>query len=270
MGSMPLENGSPGPAVATTALHVEHLSFRYGTTPVVDDLSFTVPAGTIAGLIGPNGSGKTTTLRLVTGILNADWGSIAINGIPLADSAIEAKRQFAFAPDSPTGFDHLTIHEYLALFAALQDADSEFSARAQNLLGVMDLSPHRDRLLGRLSHGTRRKVSIVAAIALVRPLLLLDEATSALDPEAVIALESLLRSSVRYGNAALVATQDIYFAERICDVVFMLSGGELKASGTPEALCRSYGATDLRGAFVAATGLDHMLEGIDEIFTPPQ
>ena len=228
MGAMPLEDSSSDPESAPLALRVDHLSFHYGTTLAVDDLCLTVPRGTVAGLIGPNGSGKTTTLRLITGILEADAGSIGIQGVSLRATPVDAKRRFAFAPDSPSGFDHLTVQEYLDLYAALQSADPEYGVRATNLLGVMDLQPHANRLLAKLSHGTRRKVSIVAAIALVRPLLLLDEATSALDPESVVVLESLLRSAVRYGGAAVVATQDIYFAERTCDLIFMLAEGRLK------------------------------------------
>ncbi|TMD48032.1 MAG: ABC transporter ATP-binding protein [Chloroflexi bacterium] len=269
MGAMPVEDGSREPEAAPLALRVDHLSFYYGTALAVDDLSLTVPAGTIAGLIGPNGSGKTTTLRLITGILEGKHGSVDIQGIPLRDAPVEAKRRFAFAPDAPSGFDHLTVQEYLDLYAALQSADPEYGARASNLLGVMDLQPHTNRVLGKLSHGTRRKVAIVAAIALVRPLLLLDEATSALDPESVIVLESLLRSAVRYGCAAVVATQDIYFAERTCDLIFMLAHGQLKAAGSPDELRRTFGAADLRGAFMKATGLTHVLEGIDDVLAPP-
>jgi ABC-2 type transport system ATP-binding protein len=269
MGAMPLEDSSSDPESAPLALRVDHLSFHYGTTLAVDDVSLTVPRGTVAGLIGPNGSGKTTTLRLITGILEADAGSIGIQGVSLRATPVEAKRRFAFAPDSPSGFDHLTVQEYLDLYAALQSADPEYGVRATNLLGVMDLQPHANRLLAKLSHGTRRKVSIVAAIALVRPLLLLDEATSALDPESVVVLESLLRSAVRYGGAAVVATQDIYFAERTCDLIFMLAEGRLKATGTPAELRRTFGAADLRDAFMKATGLTHVLEGIDDVLAPP-
>jgi ABC-2 type transport system ATP-binding protein len=262
MGAMPLEDSSSDPESAPLALRVDHLSFHYGTTLAVDDLCLTVPRGTVAGLIGPNGSGKTTTLRLITGILEADAGSIGIQGVSLRATPVEAKRRFAFAPDSPSGFDHLTVQEYLDLYAALQSADPEYGVRATNLLGVMDLQPHANRLLAKLSHGTRRKVSIVAAIALVRPLLLLDEATSALDPESVVVLESLLRSAVRYGGAAI-------FAERTCDLIFMLAEGRLKATGTPAELRRTFGAADLRDAFMKATGLTHVLEGIDDVLAPP-
>ena len=252
------------------ALELEGLTFRYGDVVAVNELSLEIPAGAVAGLIGPNGSGKTTTLRLITGILERKAGSVTVQGHLLASSPIQVKRRLAYAPDAPSGFDHLTVREYLELYGGLQGADQEYAERAENLLGAMDLLPHAHRLLGKLSHGTRRKVSIVAAIALVRPVLLLDEATSALDPESVAVLEALLRSAVRYGSSALVATQDIYFAERTCDLVFLMAGGRLRASGSPADLRRKYDAPDLREAFMKAAGLTRMLEGLDELLAPPE
>ena len=268
MCAISLGDDRPAPVTASPALRVEGVSFRYGDVVALSDLSLEVPRGRVAGLIGPNGSGKTTALRLITGILEPAGGSIEVQGTTISASPLTVKRRFAYAPDAPTGFDHLTVHEYLDLYARLQGADLDYALRAANLLGAMDLQPHAHRLLGKLSHGTRRKVAIVAAVALVRPLLLLDEATSALDPESVVVLEALLRSAKRYGSAALIATQDIYFAERSCDLVYLLADGQLKAFGSPAELRLRYQAADLREAFMKATGLSKILEGLDDVLAP--
>ena len=245
-------------------LSMAGVTFRYGETAAVRDLTLTVPAGTVAGLIGPNGCGKTTTLRLASGLLAPAEGEVVVEGMAMARHAEQAKARFAFAPDAPTGFDHLTVREYLDLYRSLQRADAGYWRRVERLLEMMQLAPYTHRLLGKLSHGTRRKVSIVAAAALLRPLLFLDEATSALDPESVIALESLLAGLSRRGCAALVATQDLYFAERTCDLVYLLARGRLVAHGSSEQLRREYRSADLRDVFMQATGLARPQEQIDD------
>jgi ABC-2 type transport system ATP-binding protein len=254
---------------STCALRLENVSYSYGDVLAVDRLSLEVRGGTVAGLIGPNGSGKSTTLRLATGLLPAAAGAASVFGHDLASDPIAAKVSFAYVPDTPTGFEHLSVDEYLELYATLQRADDAYLARATTLLEAMQLLPYRDRLLGALSTGTRRKLSIAAAEALVRPLLIIDEATSALDPEAVIVLESLLRFRAGRGRATLIATQDLDFAERNCGAVTLLASGKLVAEGSPERLRAEFDTRSLRDVFVRATGLGDVLRKLDESLDRP-
>jgi ABC-type multidrug transport system ATPase subunit len=113
--------------------------------------------------------------------------------------------------------------------------------------------------LGSLSHGQRRLVTVVAAVALARPLLLLDEATAALDPEAVIALREVVRSVAGRGRGVLVATQDLHFAETTCDRVTLLSAGRVAAEGRVDELRARYRAGSLEEVFVAALGAESRL-----------
>ena len=243
-------------------LALEGVTHRYGDVVAVRDVHLSVAPGQTVGLIGPNGSGKTTTLRVAAGLLRSTMGDARVMGRSVAADPVAAKRRFAFVPDVPLGLDHLTVREYFDLYRALQRADAGYAERVAVLARAMDLGSVRDRVLGSLSLGTRRKVCLVAAFALARPLLFLDEVTSALDPESVIVLESLLRVRSSRGAATLLATQDLAFAERVCDVVALLASGAVVARGAPDELRDRYRRRDLRGVFIAATGLESVLEDL--------
>jgi ABC-2 type transport system ATP-binding protein len=210
-------------------LTVEGLEVRYGTVCAVTDVAFDVPAGTVVGLLGPNGCGKSSTLRAVVGLLAPRAGRVAVNGAE--QGTVSARAQLAYVPDEPDGLDELAVAEYLALVRSLYTADPAFGARAEVLCNAFSLSSRVRTRLGALSHGQRRVVSIVAALALARPLTVVDEATAALDPEATIVLREALRSAANRDVGVLVATQDLAFAERVCDEVVLLSEGRVVARG---------------------------------------
>jgi ABC-2 type transport system ATP-binding protein len=254
---------------AKRILLFDGVGFSYGRDSFsLTDVSFHVSAGEAVGLIGPNGSGKTTALRVALGILEADCGSIEIGGVPLREDARRARANVAVAPDTPRGFEHLTVAEYLRLYRGIQGVDGSFDTRASGLLDAFGLSATLNQFIGELSSGTRRKVSAAAAFALGRPLIVIDEATSALDPEAVLVLQRLLRRRADAGAGSLVATQDLAFAERVCDRVVLLAGGRVVAVGSPRSLERKFRAHDLFGVFAAVTGLDLVLDKIDACLDP--
>jgi ABC-2 type transport system ATP-binding protein len=252
----------PRSSDAPMALQLERVSQRYGDLWAVRDLTLEVANGSVVGLIGPNGSGKTTTIRLATGLLRLPAGSVRISGIDLAGEPVRAKRMFALVPDSPSGFDHLSVSEYVGLYGSLHEGDDGYRSRCATLLNAMQLTSHEHRLLGTLSAGMRRKVSMIAAASIFAPLLIVDEATSALDPESVMILEELMRFAAGNGHAAFIATQDLDFAERACDVVFLMAKGQVVASGTSNELRSTYRCGSLREVFAKVTGLSDLIGGI--------
>jgi ABC-2 type transport system ATP-binding protein len=254
---------------AVELLLFDRVDFSYGRGSFsLTDVSFRVRTGEVVGLIGPNGSGKTTALRVALGILEAAAGCIEICGVALRENARGARANIAVAPDNPRGFDHLTVAEYLRLYRGIQGVDGTFDSRAGGLLEAFGMSATRHQYIGELSAGTRRKLAAAAAFALGRPLVVVDEATSALDPEAVLVLERLLRRRRETGGGSLVATQDLAFAERVCDRVVLLAGGRVRAEGSPQSLESEYRARDLFGVFTAVTGLDLILDKIDACLDP--
>lgn len=232
-------------------LTVDALRVRYRSAVAVDGVSFSVDSGLVVGLLGPNGCGKTSTLRAVVGLLRADAGTVVVNGV--AQPSRSARAQLAYVPDEPDGLDELCVTEYLSLVRALWRADAGYDARAHALCGAFVLRGREQVRLGALSHGQRRIVSIVAALALAKPLLVVDEANAALDPEASLVLREALQAT---SSAVLVATQDLAFAERVCDDVVLLNRGEIVARGATRALA------PLEDAYLGALGAGGRLEEV--------
>jgi ABC-2 type transport system ATP-binding protein len=247
-------------ALSRATLVVRGLTVTFGAVRAVSRVDLTVDEGTIVGLVGPNGCGKTTTLRAIAGLVAPSSGAVDVQG---ADGgSIAARRKTAVVPDEPGGLDELAVAEYLELVAALWRADPGFARRTNVLLDAFELAGRRRTPLRALSHGQRRLVSVVGAVALDRPLLLIDEVTAALDPEAVITLREVLVHVAARGGAVLLATQDLHFAESVCDGFTLLSAGRMVADGSLDELRARYGARSLEAIFVTALGAAERLEGV--------
>lgn len=257
----------PGSEARSTApaLAIRGVSFGYDRTLAVKSLDLRVEPGQAVGLVGPNGSGKTTTLQICAGLLSPVQGTLDYGSGVTTRATLDDRRRLSYVPDTPEGFGHLRIREYFQLYGALQRADRGYVDRALAFGEVLTLPTGAPRLIGELSHGNRRKVALAAAAALIRPLTLIDEATAALDPETVIALESLISTFCSRGLAFLVATQDVFFAERACDQVYILVGGQIVDSGSPAALVRRWDEQDLRGVFGNVTGFGTSADRIEAI-----
>jgi ABC-2 type transport system ATP-binding protein len=239
-------------------LVVRGLSVSFGEVRAVDGLDLRVDEGVVVGLVGPNGCGKTTTLRAVLSLLEREAGTVRVAGFPGGSRAARART--AWVPDEAGGLDELTVAETLRLVGALWRAEADYERRTALLSLMFRLDERLPATVGSLSHGQRRLVTIVAAVALSCPLLILDEATAALDPEAVIALREIVRGVAARGTGVLVATQDLHFAESVCDRVTLLSAGRAAADGAVDELRARFAAASLEEVFVAALGASGRLE----------
>lgn len=247
-----------------SGLRISGATKRYGDKTVVSGLSLTVELGVVAGLVGPNGCGKTTTLRLIAGIIAPEEGGISVSGYDTAVSPLDAKRNLGFVPDTPSGFEHLTVHEYLELYRGLyRQPRDRYEERAGVVLEAFGLLEYGEANLGELSHGIRRKVATTAALSLDVPTILIDEPTVGLDPEGVVVLRRLVRHIGRTGSAVLLATQDLTFAERVCDYLFLLHNGRLVADGSPALLRERYHASSIEETFLAVTGMGRRIDDFE-------
>jgi ABC-2 type transport system ATP-binding protein len=252
------------PLAAVRPLTVDGLELCYGPVHAIRGLTFAVERGTIVGLIGPNGCGKSSTLRAVTGLLRPAAGRVLVSGA--SPHTIAARRHLAYVPDEPDGLDELCVEEYLTLVRVLYGAGTGFARRTSSLLRAFGLDTRTRIRLGALSHGQRRATAIVAAVSLARPLLVVDEATAALDPEAAAVLREALRAAAAGGSGVLVATQELAFAERVCDEIVLLSRGRAIAAGSLRTLTRS---RSLEEVFLDSVGararLAELRDGLDAL-----
>ena len=233
----------------------------FGEVVALDGLDLCVRAGTVVGLVGPNGCGKTTALEAIAGLTRLDAGAALIAGARVG--SIASRRRLALVPDEPAGFEELTVDEHTRLVHALHRAGDDAHRRAEALLCSFGLDRRRQTPVGALSRGLRRQAAIVAGLSLAKPLTLVDEATAALDPEAVVVLRATLAALADRGCGILVATQDLAFAETVCDEIVLVASGRLVAAGLVSELVGD-GGTTLEDVFLDAVGTPGLEERVRE------
>ena len=210
--------------MSDTAVAFRAVNKRFGDHPALRQLSFSAPSGRITGLVGPDGAGKTTILRLCAGLLLPDSGEIELGG---------GRPRIGYMPQRFGLYEDLTVEENLDLYADLHEVSSaERRGRLDQLLDFTGLGPFTQRLAGKLSGGMRQKLGL-ACVLMERPrLLLLDEPTVGVDPLSRRDLWSMIRAMMEAGTSVLVSTAYLDEAEQ-CDEVLMLHKGERLAHGPP-------------------------------------
>jgi ABC-2 type transport system ATP-binding protein len=208
-------------------LEVIALTRRFGARAVVDELTFTAGPATLTGLLGPNGCGKSTTLKVLAGALTATSGSARFDGAEIGVNEVGTKAITGFIPDVGGLFPRLTGREHLELAARLYQL-RDWERRAGELLDVLDLSRAADDRAGAYSHGMSRKLS--AAIALLPParLLLADEPFDGVDATGIDTLSELFAARAAAGACVIVTTHLLGVAETLCDTVHLMLDGQLR------------------------------------------
>jgi len=228
---------------AAAAIHCEHLrrTFVVNQTkqPVValDDISLNVPSGTLSALVGPDGAGKTTFLRLVAGLLKPDQGTLIVLGIDVTQDPQAVQDRISYMPQRFGLYEDLTVQENLDLYANLHGvALEDRGKRYARLLEMTDLERFTGRLAGQLSGGMKQKLGLACTLVRSPELLLLDEPTVGVDPLSRRELWAIVEQLVNTDRlTVLVSTGYLDEAER-CSEVFMLRRGEVLASGSPASL----------------------------------
>jgi len=220
-------------------LRLDRLSKRFGNRLAVEALTLEVAPGEIYGLIGPNGSGKTTTVKMIAGLYRPTAGQVLIAGIDLGAEPERAKGLLGYIPDEPFVYEKMTGREFLGLVAALyRVAEPERTRRIEELLALYALGAAADGYVETYSRGNRQKLAILASLLHAPRLLVVDEPIVGLDPESAIKTRDLLRRFAERGGSALVCTHTLPFAEQVCHRVGLLTEGRLVEEGDLAALRR--------------------------------
>lgn len=212
-------------------------SYNKGSIKAVDNLTLEVQKGEIFGFLGPNGAGKTTTIKMITGLLENDSGSIAINDVDTKTSSIEAKKQFGFVPDSPHIYDRITGLEYLNFLGDIYGvAAVEREGTINELARLFELEDALRDIIQSYSHGMQQKLVIIGSLLHKPPFWVLDEPMVGLDPRSAHNLKQLMRAHCALGNSVFFSTHILEVAEKLCDQIGIIRKGQLIFSGTMDEL----------------------------------
>lgn len=208
---------------------VERLGKRYGRRQAVDGVSFEVNEREVVGLLGPNGSGKTTILRVLTGYLRPSEGAVRIDGFDVISDGHQARARVGYVPENAPLYGHMRVDEFLHFMGRLRGMRGPALRRGvESARARLALEQVGDAVIGRLSRGYRQRVSIAQAVLNEPKLLVLDEPTNGLDPRQVIELRGLLRTLAEE-SAVLVTSHILGEMERVADRVAILLDGRLLA-----------------------------------------
>lgn len=236
---------SPAPAVEITGLVKDfHIGLRGAKVRAVDELTLSIPEGGVYGLLGPNGCGKSTTLKVVLGLLRPTRGTVRVFGLP-ADSA-EARAQVGFLPEGPFFHKHLTGREFVRYCARLSGVSAKASRdAAERSLELVGLSGAADRRVGTYSRGMLQRLGVAQAVAHDPRLVILDEPTAAVDPVGAAAMAEIIRDLKRRGKTVILCSHLLGQVEEVCDRVAIMDRGRLALEGEIDAVLARPGRTHL-------------------------
>ncbi|HEY9707922.1 MAG TPA: ABC transporter ATP-binding protein [Oculatellaceae cyanobacterium] len=233
-------------------IEVENLSKIYGSTPAIQDVTFTVEPGEILGFLGPNGAGKTTTMRILAGYLPATSGTARIAGYDVHEDSMEVRRQIGYLPETPPLYRDMTVEGFLHFVARIKGvAAGDRPSRVNTAIERCNLTEKRKVLIRKLSKGFRQRVGIAQALVHDPPAIILDEPTVGLDPRQIIDVRNLIKS-LAGEHTIILSTHILPEVSMTCSRVAIINKGRIVATNKPE---------NLMAQFVGGAGYEIEIEG---------
>ena len=254
---------------AVEATHVVR-TFNAGSVQALKGVSLRVPRGEVFGLLGPNGSGKTTMVRILSTILAPTSGTATVDGFDVVKQPDEVRRRIGLAGQYATVDENLTGLENLRMIGSLNHLNKSFVvARSKELLEEFGLADAANRNTKTYSGGMRRRLDLAAALVARPPVLFLDEPTTGLDPQSRQDLWNIIEGLVEGGTTVLLTTQYLEEADRLCKQLVVLDKGTIIAEGTSQELKTRLGATVLSISFAHTGDATRGVELIRDVSTKP-
>ncbi len=208
-------------------IEIDQLSRYYGNFKALDGVTMTVATGEVAGLLGLNGAGKTTCLRILTGYLVPSNGSVSIDGLNVFANPQEVKKRIGYLPEIPPLYPELTVKQFLHFVARLRGVnDADFPGELERVVGLTRLESARNALIRHLSLGFRKRVGIAQALIGSPPVVILDEPVSGLDPRQIVEMRHLIRE-LAGKHTVLISSHILNEVSLTCDKVFIIHQGKL-------------------------------------------
>ena len=225
-------------------IEIEHLTKHFGATRAVKDVSFHVKRGEVIGLLGPNGSGKTTIMRVLTGFFPPTAGLARVAGFDAAEQSLALRRKIGYLPESVVLYPDMRVRRFLQFCADVRGINgARKRARIDGVMRDCGLHEVAGRLIGTLSKGYRQRVGLAQALLHEPEVLILDEPTVGLDPRQIIEIRGLVRS-LRGRTTVLLSTHILPEVSMTCERVVIIDRGSIVAEDTAEALTRRVEGSD--------------------------
>ena len=236
-------------------IELVHLVKKFGDLVAVNDLSLAVPRGEFFAVLGPNAAGKTTTIRMIAGLLKPTAGAARVAGFDVQAQPLEVRRRLAYVPDFPFLYDRLTPWEFLRFVGQLfQMDDARIRQAGTELVRRFNLEEHASKPIEGLSHGTRQKVAIASALLHDPEVFVIAEPMVGLDPQHARVVKDILKERSLAGVTVLVSTHQLSLAEEMADRIGIIHQGRLVAVGQADELRRQCGRSGrLEEVFLALT-----------------
>ena len=236
-------------------IQVNGLTKYYGSRPAAKDITFEVGKGEVFGLLGTNGAGKSTTIKMLCGLLQPTRGSIKIGGIDIQKMPLKAKSMMGYLPENPLIYDRLTGAETLELIGKLRKlSDEMIQQRITYYASTLGLGEQMHHEVGTYSKGMRQKLAIAMTLIPDPDMVLLDEPASGLDPRYTKLLKDWILNLAGNGRTVLLSTHIIEMAENLCTKIAIIDQGKLLAIGTVREIQMSTGVSNLEDAFIRLIG----------------
>ncbi len=238
-------------------IELANVSKRYNDTTVVKNLNLKIDTGEIVGIIGHNGAGKSTTMKMIAGLVEPTSGSIRVMGRDILKEGVKVKQQIGYLPEESPLYEAMTARQYLLFFSELYHMPRQKAMnRIDELLASLDLM-EKDKLTGEFSKGMKRKTAIARALLHDPELLILDEPSSGLDPLTSFFIINYLRTLKREGKTILLSAHNLFHVETICDRVGIIKNGDLLVFDTMDAIRARLGKREYQVIFHTDQALDY-------------
>ena len=218
-------------------IELSKLTKKFEGKTAVENLSIKIGPGEIYGVIGPNGSGKTTTIKMMTGIISPTDGTIKIDGVEIQEEPVEVKAKIGYIPDDPFVWEKLTGREFIHFVSSMYGLHHKtIESELLKYLKLFPIEDVLDNFVGNYSRGTKQKLTIIAALIHKPKILVIDEPIVGLDPESIERALSIFSDFSKMGGSIFLATHTLTAVQKLCNRVGLLKEGKLIEEGTIESL----------------------------------
>jgi len=235
-------------------IEIKGLSKCFGDLTAVDDINLSIPKGEFFVILGPNAAGKTTTIKVMAGLMKPTRGSVHICGHNIELDPLDARKRMAYLPDFPFLYDKLTPSEFFRFTGQLFGMDeSDIKNESENLSDCFSLGDFLVKPIESLSHGTKQRVAIVSALMHAPEVFVLDEPMVGLDPHHARVLKDILRERADQGMTVFVSTHQLSVAEEMADRIGIMNQGKIVALGSHSELKAANRDSKLESIFLSLT-----------------